>query len=85
MTTTDQNLCVPATCGRIEYTVSDCGDGKVLYTQIRALDRRPGLSAAACTWNRATYQGATAHYFGTCGRAPAVDGGDQLPTVCVAA
>lgn len=84
MTTTRASLCVPASGGIVEYTAKSCGDNKIEYVSARALDRRDGLSEAACTWKASAFDDAGRElYFGGCGVAPEVNGGDQLPTQCL--
>ena len=77
--TTAPLLCVPAVGGRMEYAGTYCGDGKILWTSARAIDIRSGLTLANCTWEFSAEQRL---YAGSCGIAPTVDGGSQLPTTC---
>ena len=79
MWSTATALCVPASGGLIKYIGSNCGNNKILWTSAQALDLRPDLSSAACTWDWTTHE-AQSTYGGSCGVAPTVDGGHTLPT-----
>jgi hypothetical protein len=52
ITTTDQALCVPAGGGRVQYTPRLCGANNLQleYVSAQAIDIRPGLTRAECTW-----------------------------------
>ena len=86
MTTNNQALCVAPHGGRVVYTAEACGTNQIRYTAAQAMDIRPGLNAAACNWQASSYSGSSLSlYFGTCGVAPTVNGGDTLPTACIPA
>jgi len=75
---TAEALCVPSSGGQIEYTGRTCNDNSILWTSSRTIDRRLGLSEAACSWSWDSND----LYGGSCGVAPTVDGGASLPTTC---
>lgn len=84
MRSTDQALCVPASGGMVRYFGSVCEDDKIIWTAAEGMDLRPGLTRARCAWSWYGYSEDpyTKKFGGTCGVAPTVSGGSDLPTRC---
>ena len=75
-------LCVDSTSGgRVRYSGEACADGKIMWTSAYTLDVRSGAEDKTCEWDWTTHA-APDIYGGSCGIAPTVNGGDQLPMTC---